>query len=73
MFQNQTVILQRELFRIGSLSPANESILDQLSGFDAIFNRNYEFVYIPDFNPLEKVNGTWMGAFHSLLNDMKMD
>jgi hypothetical protein len=64
--------MQRKLFRIGSPLFVNESILTQLSGFDVMFNRNYEFVHVPDYNPFRKVNGTWMGVLRSLLDDMKM-
>ncbi len=63
--------MPRELIRIGSPLFANESELNERTGFDVIFNKNYQFVHIPDFDPLLRVNGTWRGALGHLQNDMK--
>ncbi len=63
--------MPRETFCIGSPLLANESKLVRTTGFDAIFNKNYEFVYISDFDPWQRVNGTWRGALGHLLNDNK--
>jgi hypothetical protein len=41
--------MQRELIRIGSPLPANESTLIKTAGFDALFYGYHEFVYIDDF------------------------
>jgi hypothetical protein len=62
-------ITRRELFRIGSPLFANESRLRETTGFDALFHDYHEFVYIADFHPWLRVNGTWQGALASLLND----
>ncbi len=61
---------QERLFHIGSPSFANESKLRSSDGFDALFNsRNSEFVYLPDFEPWLRVNGTWQGALGHILDD----
>ncbi len=61
--------IKSELFRIGSPVFANESKLNKLQGHDALFSRNHEFVYLPDFDPWQRVNGTWREALGHLLND----
>jgi hypothetical protein len=58
-------------FRIGSPVFVNESHLHKSAGFDALFDRYHEFVYIPDFFPWQRVNGTWKGALGHLLEDEK--
>ena len=64
--------MKSEQFRIGSPQLVNGSHLYQLSGFDVIFKRNYEFVYIADFYPLLQENGTWQGALGYLQKDIQM-
>jgi hypothetical protein len=63
--------MKRELIRIGTNQYVNESVLYQNGGFDALFNRDnyYEFVYVPNFGPWDRVNGTWQGALGYLMND----
>jgi len=61
--------MQRELIRIGSPLLANES--KWRAGFDALFDGYHEFVYIADYFPWQRVNGTWAGALGHILNDMQ--
>ena len=61
----------RERIRIGSPFYVNESKLEPVDGFDVLFDKYHEFVYIPDFEPRQLVNGTWRGALRYLINGMK--
>jgi hypothetical protein len=63
--------MHRELLRIGSPVFVNESILLKTMGFDALFHKYHEFVYIPDSEPWQRVNGTWRGQLGHILNDTK--
>lgn len=40
---------RREFFRIGTNKFVNETELFKTAGFDQIFDKNYEFVYIPTY------------------------
>ena len=61
--------MRREKFRIGSPVPVNESQLREASGFDVLFHAYHEFVHLPDYDPWQRVNGTWRGGFKHILND----
>ena len=66
--------MKKELMRIGTDKFVNESSLDRNYAFDLIFGSyNYEFVYIPDYYPWQRVNGTWTGVLDHLMNDIQMD
>jgi hypothetical protein len=65
--------MRRELIRIGTEFPVNESELYKTAGFDVLFHRNYEFVYTDDYGSWQPVNGTWTGAFELLANGYKMN
>jgi hypothetical protein len=65
--------MNHELIRIGSDVFVNKSELYKTGGFDALFNHNYEFVYVPDFGSWQPVNGTWQGIFGLLENDHHID
>ncbi len=67
---NESAITRRELFRIGSPLLANESKLLKTGGFDVLFHGYHEFVYLADFDPWLRVNGTWRGALAHILNDL---
>ena len=61
--------MEHEVLRIGSVAFVNESVLAKTPGFDALFSTfNYEFVYIHDYDPWARVNGTWKGALAHILN-----
>jgi hypothetical protein len=62
-----------KVFRIGSPLAVNESELRTYNGFDLLFGGHHEFVYIADFDPWVRVNGTWQGALGYLLDDTQMD
>ncbi len=66
--QNYRSLMNRTIFRIGNLQLVNESKLHETAGFNALFKQNYEFVYIADFDPWLRVNGTWQGALGHILN-----
>jgi hypothetical protein len=38
-----------------------------------LFGARHEFVYLSDFLPWQRVNGTWTGALGHLMNDNCMD
>ncbi len=64
--------MHHERIRIGTpLSLINDTKLHKTAGFDALFDGYHEFVYIRDFDPWARVNGTWKGALGYLLDDMK--
>lgn len=55
--------MPRERLRIGTPTFVNETELRKTAGFDVLFDKYYEFVYIPDFTPWQPTtNGTWQGA-----------
>ncbi len=56
-----------ERLRVGTDTPVNESELYKFDALDIVFSQFYEFVYLPDYNPYELVNGTWMGSLGHLL------
>ena len=58
----------KELIRIGTNVFVNESILNEYNEFELIFGDNYEFVYVPNHDPYQLVNGTWNGALGYLMN-----
>ncbi len=60
--------MQRELLRIGSPLFVNKSTLRATIGFDSLFDGYHEFVYIADYVPWQRVNGTWMGALGHIDN-----
>lgn len=62
--------MKREVLRLGSPLFVNESKLLPSAGFDALFDRYHEFVYISDYNPWQRVNGTWRGVLGHILNDI---
>lgn len=61
--------MKRDVLRIGTDTFVNVSELQTSAGFDALFNQNYEFVYVPEFYPWNRVNGTWQGALGHIQND----
>jgi hypothetical protein len=60
--------MKRDLIRIGSDTFANKSALDKLVGFDLLYGRYHEFVYVPDSKPWLQVNGSWAGALGHMMN-----
>lgn len=62
-------MIQKELIRIGTNRFVNESKLDEYNVFNLIFGNYYEFVYVPEHDPYQLVNGTWTGALGYLMND----
>ena len=65
--------MKNESIRVGTEHFANKSTLDKSLAYDLIFGSFYEFVYLPDYTPLQYVNNTWTGALGHLLNDYHMD
>jgi ABC-type amino acid transport substrate-binding protein len=59
----------KSLIRVGTLNFVNESELDVADRFDLLFGGYHEFVYIPDNDPWQLVNGTWTGALGYLMNE----
>jgi hypothetical protein len=61
--------MKKELIRIGTNKLVNETELNKYYAFNLIFsNYNTKFVKQNEyFTPF--INGTWSGAFRSLLND----
>jgi hypothetical protein len=60
----------KDLIRIGTSQPVNESELDKFNAFDLAFRDFYELVYIPDYWPWQVENGTFNGALRYLINDI---
>ena len=57
------------MFRLASNELANKTQLYKTAGFDMIFAKNYEFVYVKDFAPWSPVNGTWKGVLGHVYDD----
>lgn len=60
--------VQKELIRIATDAFANQSRLDEYNAFDLLFDGFSELIYLPDYDPWQRVNGSWAGAFAHILN-----
>ena len=65
--------MEKQTMRVGSDDLETKSKLNPRDGFNLLFGARHEFVYLPDFDPWQHVNDTWMGAFGHLMNDNRMD
>lgn len=65
--------MRNEFIRVGTRKFVNESSLDELDALDLLLSGFHEFVYIPDYSPYLRVNGTWTGVFGHIMNDTQMD
>ncbi len=61
------------MIRVGTDKLNINSQLNPRDRFNLIFGARHEFVYLSDFNPWQRVNGTWKGALSHLMNDNRMD
>jgi hypothetical protein len=59
--------MNKQLFRIGT-SIVNGSEWSKAEAFDLLFGGYHEFVYLPDFYPIQLLNGTWIGAFRHIID-----
>ncbi len=67
--------MEKQLMRVGTDINNVETYLklrvrDKLH---LLFGARHEFVYLPDYDPWQLVNGTWTGALGHLMNDNRMD
>ncbi len=63
----------KNMMRVGNFNLETKSKLNARDGFNLLFGARHEFVYLPDYLPWQRVNGTWMGALGHLINDNCMD
>ncbi len=65
--------MEKQLMRVGTYDLETKSKLNARSISSLLLGARHEFVYLLDFDPWQRVNGTWMGALGHLLNDNRMD
>ena len=65
--------MKKPPLRVGTEFFVNQSELSTIDVYDLIFGGYHEFVYLPDFYPLQLVNGSWQGALGHLLNGNHMN
>ncbi len=65
--------MEKQIMRVGTDDLETKSTLNPRNGFNLLFGARYEFVYLPDYSPWQRVNGTWTGALGHLMNDNRMD
>jgi hypothetical protein len=61
--------MEKKFMRIGTEKVFIKSELNPRDGFNLLLGARHEFVYLADFYPWQRVNGTWTGALGHLLND----
>jgi hypothetical protein len=65
--------MEKQSMRVGTDKLIIKSQLNPRDEFNLLFGARYEFVYLPDYWPWQRVNGTWTGAAGHLINDNRMD
>ncbi len=65
--------MEKQLMRVGTDELIIKSQLNARDGFNLLFGAYYEFVYLPDYYPWQRVNVTWTGALSHLMNGNRMD
>ncbi len=65
--------MEKQFMRVGTDDLETKSKLNARDGYDLLFGARHEFVYLPDYWPWQRVNGTWTGALGHLMNDNRMD
>ncbi len=65
--------MEKQLMRVGTYELETKSKLHALDGFNLLFGARHEFVYLPNYLPWQRVNGTWRGVLGHLMNDNHMD
>ncbi len=65
--------MEEQMMRVGTYDLETKSKLNPRDGFNLMLGAHHEFVYLPDFWPWQRVNGTWTGGLGYLLNDYRMD
>jgi uncharacterized protein with NRDE domain len=61
--------MEKQLMRVGTEYLNIKSKMNQRDGFNLLLGARHEFVYLTDYYPLQRVNGTWTGALSHLIND----
>jgi len=64
--------MEKKLMRVGA-ELETKSKLNARDISNLLFGARYEFVYLPDYSPWQRVNGIWNGALGHLLDDNRMD
>ena len=59
--------------RVGTDKLMNKSQLNARDESNLRFGAHHKFVYLPDSNLWQHVNGTWTGALGHLINDNRMN
>ncbi len=65
--------MEGQLMRVGTYDLEIKSKLNPRNGLNLLFGARHEFVYLADFWPWQRVNGTWTGALGHLLDDNRVD
>jgi hypothetical protein len=60
--------MNKQLMRVGT-GVENKLKSNSRDEFNLLFGARHEFVYLPDYIPWQRVNGTWTGAIRHLIND----
>jgi hypothetical protein len=61
--------MDKQFMRVGTSNLETKSQVNHRDGFNLLLGARHEFVYLADFYPWQRVNGTWTGAFGHLMND----